>query len=110
MKTREGFVSNSSATSFIITNTSKKRLSLVDFVDENPQLLKRFNEEYRDHINPSEFRKSADARDEWWEPGEARLTTFGDAQGTLIGAVFDYILRDGGMSANWRWRFEEFNR
>jgi len=46
MKTRNGFVSNSSSSSFIIRNTSDKELTIVDFVKENPQLIDQFLEEY----------------------------------------------------------------
>ena len=46
MKTRNGFVSNSSSTAFIITNRTKEKKTLVDFVMENPQLIREFREQY----------------------------------------------------------------
>ena len=39
MKIRKGFVSNSSSTAFMITNLTNKEKTLVDFVEENPQLI-----------------------------------------------------------------------
>ena len=42
MKTRQGFISNSSSSSFIIRNNSDKELTIVDFVKENPQLIEQF--------------------------------------------------------------------
>ena len=39
MKTRIGYISNSSSTSFIIRNISNKHKTLVDFVKENPELI-----------------------------------------------------------------------
>jgi hypothetical protein len=45
-----------------------------------------------------------------FKPGEARYCIFGDEQRTIIGRVFDYILRDGGTSENFRWRFKEYLR
>ena len=46
MKTRHGFVSNSSSTSFIITNKTKENKTIADFVKENPQLITQYNTEY----------------------------------------------------------------
>jgi len=48
MKTRMGFVSNSSSTAFIITNHTKKVLPLVEFVKETPELVRAFAERYDD--------------------------------------------------------------
>ena len=30
-----------------------------------------------------------------------------DEDGTIMGTVFDYILRDGGESENWKWEYYE---
>ena len=35
---------------------------------------------------------------------------FGDEDGTVIGRIFDYILRDGGESKNFKWSFYGYNR
>jgi hypothetical protein len=69
MKIRNGFVSNSSSSSFIIRNKSNINLTLSA-------------EEY----------------------------IFGDEDGTLIGRIFDYILRDGGESENFKWIFYRYYR
>jgi len=110
MKTRHGFVSNSSSTAFVIKNLSKETKTLVDFVRENPQLLDEFNEQYRDDIDPGEFLKSAVDEDFSWKPGESLHCIFGDESGTLVGRVFDYILRAGGSSKNFSWKFEKMLR
>lgn len=111
MKTREGFVSNSSSSSFIITNTSDEKLTLRDFVEENPQLLDEYQEQYSwaaEGITLKDLVHSARREDPMnFKPGVPTVSVFGDEQGTLIGRVFDYILRDGGKSENFTWRFHE---
>lgn len=42
-------------------------------------------------------------------PG-ANSFVFGDEQGTLVGKIFDYALRDGGPSESFDWRVEEYLR
>ncbi len=113
MKTRQGFVSNSSSTSFIVTNTTDQSLMLEDFVEENPQLIEDFRREYDWH-DPAEYCQtalllSAAAKEQIIPPGNNEMV-FGDEDGTLVGAVFDYILRDGGTSARFSWRFHERRR
>jgi hypothetical protein len=123
MKIRNGFVSNSSSSSFIICNTSDKTLTIVDFVKENPQLIEQFKKEYDSYENNPDF-----TQEKLIESAQNRLDKepihpsqpiyiipahtnccliFGDEEGDLIGDVFDYILRDGGKSKNFTWRFEE---
>ncbi len=112
MKHRAGFVSNSSSSSFIITNLTDRRKTLVDFVRENPQLIEEFKREYDWYAADPNYTQenllnSAKGNDFAFEPGERRECVFGDEDGTLIGHVFDYILRDGGSSESFRWRFHE---
>jgi hypothetical protein len=109
MKTRSGFVSNSSSSSFIITNLTKKTLPLSAFVKENPQLVKEFNERYRYDFTQEEMLESAEAIGVKLTPGEGEYI-FGDEQGTTVGHVFDYILRDGGSSKRFSWRFHQYHR
>jgi len=45
-----------------------------------------------------------------FKPGHQTYAVFGDEDGTLIGGVFDYILRDGGSSKSFTWEFYEWRR
>lgn len=115
MRTRSGFITNSSSTSFIITNISEEKKTLVDFVEENAHLLTDFVERYcygneAEKFNHEKMVEDAVQEGIVFEPGEALHCTFGDEDGTTIGHVYDYILRDGGSSKSFKWKFLEFNR
>jgi hypothetical protein len=115
MKIRASFVSNSSSTSFIITNISDSQKSLIDFVKENPDLIDEFLNEYdwntSDKINMQKMINDAQFReDKDFKPGESKIMMFGDEEGTALGQVFDYMLRSGGTSESFIWSFYEYNR
>ena len=110
MKVRNGFVSNSSSTSFMIKNISDRKKTLVDFVEENPDLVEQFNSEYDDNYTQEEMLESAEGENYIWDPGESNVCIFGDEQGTVLGRVLDYILRDGGKSESFVWEFHEWHR
>lgn len=106
MKTRNSFVSNSSSSSFIITNTTGKPKSLYDFAKENDWLVSEYNETYRDNIEIEDILEEAKNINVSLKPGK-NLLIFGDEQGTKIGCVYDYVLRDGGISESFKWCFYE---
>jgi hypothetical protein len=113
MKIRNGFVSNSSSTSFTITNTSDEDKTIVDFVKENLHLVDDFNEMYDWYsYTHEEAIESAENyySDITFSGKEEKNVTFGDEQGPILGRIFDYILRDGGTSDSFTWKFHEYYR
>lgn len=117
MKTRSGFVSNSSSSSFIIKNLSKKTKTLRDFVMENSYLIELYNKRYSWHnytlkqVLDSIGKPGRSVEDYLQEfpPNTEIHISFGDHDRTAIGEVYDYILRDGSKKDNkkWYWRCTE---
>ena len=115
MKIRNGFVSNSSSTAFIITNLTSEEKSLVDFVYENPEIVTDYNKKYGYNedafsYNNDQLVDCALKRETTWSPNESKVVRFGDEDGDVIGRVYDYMLRDGGKSPSFKWEFNHYLR
>ena len=121
MKFRNGFVTNSSSTAYIITNKTNQEKTLVDFVKENPQLIDEFIKDYNwytkeEGYNQERMLESAESQvkafpeESVFPPNTSIRCVFGDEDGSLIGHVFDYILRYGGSSESFEWEFLELLR
>jgi hypothetical protein len=116
MKIKVSFVTNSSSTSYVFKNISKRTKTLVDFVKENPHLILAYKTVYlnskydspevMESHNQEEMIKSAEENNIIFIPKTETECAFGDEDGTLIGRVFDYILRNGGKSKNFTWKMK----
>jgi len=102
MKIRKGFVSNSSSTAFIITNLTDEEKTLVDFVTETPWIIEEYKQRYGVEDDPmysqGHLMVSAEENNITFAPNEEKICYFGDEQDTLIGAVYDYMLRGEDIS------------
>ena len=134
MKRRNGFVTNSSSTLYIIENISDSPKTLVDFVEETKYLIDEYNKSFGpdpddiDTVNPPEepepesknditienVRRVAKDIPMKFEPHKQELVSMGDHDGpwgnTPLGQLYDYELRDGGKTKSFRWRFKEWQR
>ena len=108
MKIRKGFVSNSSSSSFIIKNQTYKHKTMEDFAKETCHLVLEFNNEYSwNNHTVEEFMDCVDQYDNTWHPGEEKYLVFGDDDGTVMGKVYDYMLREGDSSKSFSWYYKE---
>jgi len=131
MRQGSGFVSNSSSCLFLITNLTDQDLTIVDFAKETLYLVDKGIERYdwwENRRTPdNKIRKGIKAsRNEFLDDAEQRLVTyneeiifpankqvcssFGDEDGDFLGCVYDYMLRDGGSTDSFRWRFNKYER
>jgi len=115
MKVKIDHVINSSSTSYMITNKSNSPKDLVDFARENIHLFHEFLDEYdwykKEKLYTEEnFIASASMNNIQWKPYEIMECIFGDEQQTIVGNVFDYMLREGGSSENFSWYMHEMLR
>jgi hypothetical protein len=83
-------------------------------VIENAYLLNDFVECYGyvddENYTQEEMELCAERRDETFPANSTVHKVYGDDDGDIVGGVYDYILRDGGESENFVWRYKESYR
>jgi len=110
MKIRHGFVSNSSSCSFMIENHSNEHKTIKDFAKETLYLVTEFNEIYSANEDHKKFLSECDDYPMDMESGESTFMIFGDEHGTVMGRIYDYMLRDGGSTESFSWYMVEMMR
>jgi hypothetical protein len=80
-----------------------------DFVEENKYLAEKFEEDYGPHIEKTtseelvkSFEENLADYDMRFGPNESHVIRFGDEHGTIIGKVFDYMLRYVNKSKSFK--------
>lgn len=114
MKIRNGFVSNSSSSSFIITNKSNKNFSWVEFILENEQLVRKLIDDdanfyvEKRHINIEcfflELLETA-SKMKSLKPGKNELTLSddgGDIFGDIFTNYFNYGSSKSSKTISWK--------
>jgi hypothetical protein len=101
MKAKLGFISNSSSCSFVIKNQTDEHKDIRDFAKETLHLVLEFNEQYDHDTTIESFMNDCNEYYISWEPGETRYAIFGDEDGTDMGRVYDYMLRDADYSKSF---------
>jgi hypothetical protein len=99
----------------MITNITDEEKTIVDFATETPHIIEEFKEQYDWHKDDPQFCqaelvKSAKENNITFKPGEQKYCVFGDEQRTLIGQVYDYMLRECNGSKSFTVKFEEYLR
>lgn len=112
MKFRNGFVSNSSSSSFVIVNKTNRTMTIVDFVLDNSELIRKFNKLYRisnctlnDVIKSAKKRFHDNPENYTFAPNVEKVCDFGDSDGDVMGTVYDYMLREESETRNWKWNW-----
>ena len=80
-------------------NRLEKARDLIEECKKEGRSLDELDEIEKEYVNNAIF-----------PAGEKVEVEYGDDDGDVLGAIFDYMLRDSGASKSFEWYFKEFNR
>lgn len=105
MKKRKGFVSNSSSSSFIITNKTDKDLTYLDFIKENPHLV---DNKDRDYYTTEQAMLDAKNRNDYFPAHSTDEYIYDDNGEGALEYMFRYELSGGGESESFKWKDSDY--
>ena len=120
MKVRNGFVSNSSSSSFVVTNKTDENLDYSELVRDLRYIIDQYNMNYglypytaftdEQHLN---FIESAKSAKYIFKANSSIDVSFGDHDGnfsdTVVSCALDFTLRDDFESGRFVVKFVESN-
>ncbi len=108
MKQRQGFVSNSSSSSFILTNLLEGNKVLLDFVRDNPELLEGYAKDCFNDYTQRDIELDAAKYVTIFPPGEEVRCYFSNEVDSKAEEMLRHMLEIGGNKEinGWRWEFE----
>jgi hypothetical protein len=104
MKIRDGFVSNSSSSSFCVENKTNQDKRLSDFIRENENLIAHFNHSFRETHEPVTLQDMLDSIDEDTKiPANQSVGLEFESYAQTYGMVLRFSLAASGNTESFEW-------
>jgi len=92
---------------FIIKNKTDKYLTLIDFINENPDIVDNLNAEFGYGYTHEELLDCAKINNTRFNAMSEEEYIFGE-NGTKIDQIFYYMLKRGGESDSFIWNLKSY--
>ena len=121
MKLRLGFISNSSSSSFLITNKSNKSKTMKDFVKQISFVYDSFVEAFPEYLKDKQKHKCYSKEEMLrtanqcipmsWGPGKTHEVEFSTEDGSmnLVGFIIGLMLKENGETEDFKWKYLGWN-